>query len=252
MSLSFSSLRALTQNDLNRTASETTVCSKKKIESCESIIFFKRQKTIFCCLSKTHSIDILSSTIIKHARISLISFLSFFHFDQTSQFFKKKREKSRVEKTSEVLKKKHERSRVEKKFEALKKKHERSRVEKTSKALKKKRERSRVEKTSKVLKKKHEKSRVEKTSEALKKSVKNLESKRRQKLRRIRMNDLENSIKLRKKRRKCLKNAIKRRKRIKEYLENTTERRKRRIKNLNKSTSLAHQIRISIARSLRL
>jgi ATPase subunit of ABC transporter with duplicated ATPase domains len=169
MSLFFSSLRDLTQNDLNRIASETIVCSKRKIESCESIISFKRQKTVSYCLSKTHSIDILSSTIIKHARISLVFLLSLSHFDQTSQFFKKKRERSRVEKTSKALKKKRERSRIEKTSKVLKKKHEKSRVEKTSKVLKKKREKSRVEKTSKVLKKKHEKSRVEKTSEVLKK-----------------------------------------------------------------------------------
>jgi LPS O-antigen subunit length determinant protein (WzzB/FepE family) len=58
------------------------------------------------------------------------------------------------------------------------------------------------------------------------------------------MNDLENSIKLRKKRRKCLRNATERRKRIeiKKDLENTTERRERRMKDLNKSISLAHQI----------
>jgi hypothetical protein len=130
------------------------VCSKKKIESNESIIFFKKQKTVFYCLSKTHSIDILSSTIIKHVRISLVFLLSFSHFDQTSQFFKKKRERFRVEKTSKALKKRREKSRIEKSSKALKKKHEKSRIEKTSEALKKKREKSRVEKSSKNLKKK--------------------------------------------------------------------------------------------------
>jgi chemotaxis protein histidine kinase CheA len=159
MSLSSSSLRALTQNDLNRTASETTVCSKRKIESCESIISFKRQKTIFCCLSKTYSIDTLSSTIIKHARISLIFLFSLFHFDQTSQFFNKKLERSRVEKTSKALKKKREKSEVEKSSEVLKKRHEKSRVEKKSEVLKKKRERCQVEKTSKASKNKNERSR---------------------------------------------------------------------------------------------
>jgi hypothetical protein len=225
MSLSFFSLRALTQNDLNRTASETIICSKKKIESCESIISFKRQKTIFCCLSKTHSIDILSSTIIKHARISLISLLSLFHFDQTSQFLKKKRERSRVEKTSKVLKKKHERSRVEKTFEALKKKHEKSRVEKTSEALKKKRERFRVEKTSEVLKKKHERSRVEKTSKVLKKKR---EKSRVEKTSKISKNQNERSRKF--------DQASKKKKKMSQKRDKATQKNKRRSRKYDRTS----------------
>ncbi len=155
MSLSSSSLRALIQSDLNRTASETTVCSKRKIESCDSIISFKRQKTISCSLSKTHSLDIFSSTIIKHARIASSFFLSLSHLDQTSQSFLL----FHLDQTSQVFKKKRERSRVEKTSKALKKKREKSRIEKTSEILKKKRERSRVEKTSKISKNKNERSR---------------------------------------------------------------------------------------------
>ncbi len=122
MSSRSSSLRALTQNDLNRTASETTVCSKKKTESCESIICFKKQKTSFCCLSSTHSFVTFSSIIIKHACISFIFSVSLSSLDQTSQVSKKKTERSRVEKTSEVSKKRCERFRVEKTSEVSKKK----------------------------------------------------------------------------------------------------------------------------------
>jgi outer membrane translocation and assembly module TamA len=154
MSLSSSSLRALTQNDLNRTASETTVCSKRKIESCESIFSSKRQKTVFCCLSKTHSIDTLSSTIIKHARISLVSLLSLFSLDQTSHFLKKKRERSRVEKTSETPKNKNERSR---KLDQASQK-EKKMSQKRDRATQKNRDKERSRKYNRASRKKNERS----------------------------------------------------------------------------------------------
>ncbi len=154
MSLSSSSLRALTQNDLNRTASETTVCSKRKIESCESILSFKRQKTVSCCLSKTHSIDTLSSTIIKHARISLISLFSLSSFDQTSQFLKKKREKSSVEKTSKISKNKNERFR---KLDQASQK-EKKMSQKRDKATQKNKNKERSRKYNKASRKKNERS----------------------------------------------------------------------------------------------
>ncbi len=86
------------------------------------------------------------NTIIKHVRIASIFFFSLFHLDQTSQFFKKKREKSRIEKTSKASKNQNEQSR--KLDQGLKKKKKMSR--KRDKATQKKNEKFRkCDKTSK-------------------------------------------------------------------------------------------------------
>jgi hypothetical protein len=93
MNSSSHSLRIVTRNDLNRTADEAIVFFKKKIELCESDSFFKRQKT-FCSFANSYSFVIFSSTITKHVYVVFIFFVSFVSSDRTSEFSKKKREKS--------------------------------------------------------------------------------------------------------------------------------------------------------------